>query len=107
MVHEVDLGNAEALSGAWALALLSVALVPSAENVRQFVCGVLVGTQRGLRNRTKLLLRQQRDALVVERPTIGITIVEPYLVGAARVGLGEQQYSGGGSGVRLEHPARQ
>ena len=57
--------------------------------------------------RRRAFHRQQRLALVVERPAIGLHVVEPDVVGAAGVGLGEEQDGGGDTGVGPEGAAGQ
>ena len=48
-----------------------------------------------------------RRALVVEREAIGLHVVEPDVVGAAAVGLGEEQDGGGDARIRSKHATRQ
>jgi hypothetical protein len=55
----------------------------------------------------ELVLGQQRLALVVQAPAVGLHVVEPDVVGAAGVGLGEEQDGGGHAGIGLEHAAGQ
>src|SRR5262245_37969237 len=72
------------------------------------VCSSLVpGPERLRRHRAELVLGQERLAFVVEAPAVGVYVVEPYVAGATGVSLGEQQDSGGDTGVRLERTARQ
>ena len=81
--------------------------VPAGEGVGQVVLGVLVVGQRLGGMAPSLLGGQERGALVVEAATVGPEVVEPDVVGAAGVRLGEQQDGGRHAGVRLEHAARQ
>ena len=73
----------------------------------QVVPGVLSLVQRVARDRAELVLGQQRRSFVVQAPSVGGDLVEPDVVGAAAVGLGEEQDRGGDPGVGLEDPARQ
>ena len=68
-------------------------------------CSSAVSAAR--RHRAELVLGQQRRALVVERQAVGVHVVEPDVVRAAGVGLGEEQDGGGDAGVGLEHAAGQ
>src|SRR3546814_20321527 len=51
----------------------------------------------------ELVIGQQRIALVVQRVAVGLHVVEPDMVGAAGVGLREQQDGGGYARVGAEH----
>jgi len=55
----------------------------------------------------ELGLGQERGALVVEAVAVGGDLVEPDVVGAARIGLGEEDDGGGDACVRLEDAAGQ
>src|SRR4029434_3706611 len=59
------------------------------------------------RRGAELVFGQQRRALVVEAPAIGLDVVEPDLVGAAGVGLGEKENRSGHARLGLEYAAGQ
>ena len=105
--RDVGLGHAEALCRARSFEFGAVALHPAREHVRQVVLWMLAFGKRGPRHGAELILGQERRALVVEAPAVGVDVVEPDEIGAAGVGLGEQQDRGGHAGVRLEHAAGQ
>ena len=104
---DVGLGHAEALRGARVLALGLVALRPAREDVGQVVLRVFVGGERDLGHWAELFRRQEFGAFVVERHAVGVHVVEPDVVRAAGVGLGEEEDGGGDAGVGLEHAAGQ
>ena len=58
-------------------------------------------------NRAEFFRRQQFRAFVVERHAVGVHVVEPDVVRAAGVGLGEKENGGGDAGVGFEHAAGQ
>ena len=84
---DVGLGDEERLLGAGPVALGRRARCPAGEHVGQVV---------GL----------DRVALVVEGEAVGADVVEPDVVGAAGVGLGEEQDRGRDAGVRAEDARR-
>ena len=104
---EVGPGHAEALRGARVLALGPVALRPAGEDVGQVVLRVVVGGERDLGHGAELFLGQQGRASVIQAPAVGLHVVEPDVIGAAGVGLGEEEDGGGDAGVGLEHAAGQ
>ena len=61
--------------------------------------------ERLLGDGAELFLGEQRRALVVEAPAVGGDVVEPDVVGAAGVGLGEEEDGGGDAGVGFEDAA--
>src|ERR1019366_4633598 len=72
---DVGLWDAEALGGAGAFALRAVALLPTGEDVGEVVLCVLAFTQCSLRRGAEFLLGEQRCALVVEAPAVGLDVV--------------------------------
>ena len=58
-------------------------------------------------DRPELFEREEFGAFVVERHAVGVHVVEPDVVRAAGVGLGEEKDGGGDAGVGLEHAAGQ
>ena len=66
---------------------------------------MFVGGERNLGNRTEFFLRQQFRPFIVERHAVGVHVVEPDIVRAAGVSLGEDEDRGGDAGVGFEHAA--
>src|SRR5439155_7047269 len=91
LCSDVGLWHAEALRGTRTLTFLTVTLLPAHKNVRQIVLRMFLWTECSLRHNAELLIIQQRRAFVIERPAVRLHIIEPNVVRAARVGLGEQQ----------------
>ena len=88
--RDVGLRHAEALRSARALTLRPVLLLPARQHVGQVVLCVFLGAERLYGHGAELVLGQERLAFVVEAPAVGVDIVEPHVVSAAGVGLGEQ-----------------
>ena len=86
---------------------MSLKASPAREDVGQIVFRVFVGGERDLGNRAEFFRRQEFRAFVVERQAVGVHVVEPDVVGAAGVGLGEDEDGGGDAGVGFEHAAGQ
>ena len=68
---------------------------------------MVLGAQGGSRHGALFVVGQERGAFVVERHAVGVYVVEPNVVRAAGVGLGEEEDGGGDAGVGLEHAAGQ
>ena len=72
---------------------------------RAVVLGVFGGCEFG--GYAEFLFGQERRALVIEAPAVGVHVVEPDVVGAAGVGLGEEQDRSRNARVGLENAAGQ
>src|SRR5947207_2572877 len=91
LLGDVGFGNAKALSGPEAFALYGVALAPAGQDVGEVVLGVLLFAERSSEDGAEFLVAEERHALVVETPTVGVDVVEPDCVGAAGVRFREEQ----------------
>jgi len=80
-------------------------LLPTGENVGQIVLRMFIGAERGLRDGGELVISKERRALVVQAPAVRFAVIEPDLIGAARVRFCEEQDGGGNAGVGLEYAA--
>ena len=80
---------------------------PAGEDVGQVVLRVVGGGERGPGHWAELFRREEFGAFVVERHAIGVHVVEPDVVRAAGVGLGEEEDGGGDASVGLEHATGQ
>ena len=102
MRSNVCLGHTETLLGARALPFGPLPLLPTLEHIGQVVLGVVgLGQRQGGRD-AELVFRQQRLALVIEAPAVGLHVVEPDMIGAAGVGFGEHQKRRRDPGIGLE-----
>jgi len=100
----VGLRHCEALRGSRAVELGRGSLLPAQEHVGQIVLHVLVG-KKG-RRRSELVFGKKRRPLVVEGKAVGLHVIEPDVVRATGVGLGEEQDGGRDAGVGFEDTAR-
>ena len=105
--NDVGFGNAEALIGPGAVEFTAIAVRPPCQRVGQVVLGVFVGGERVHRHGAELVLGQEWGSLVVKRPAIGFHVVEPHVIGAARVCLREEKDRCGYPGVGAEHATRE
>ena len=80
---------------------------PAYKNIWEIIFAVFVVAERDFGNRAEFFRRQEFGAFVVERHAVGVHVVEPDVVRAAGVGLGEKEDGGGDAGVGLEHAAGQ
>jgi hypothetical protein len=90
---------------------------PAAEDIGEVVFGVVFRREFGASSFAKategwgrcpqFFGREEFGAFVVEGLAVGLDVVEPDVVGAAGVGLGEEQDGGGDAGLGLEDAAGQ
>ena len=108
VASEGDVGpwDAEGLLRASTLEFRAITPLPTGESIRQVVLGVLLFAEP-LGCDPKLVGSEEWGSLVVEAVAVDLEVVEPDVIGAARVGLGEQQDRGGDPSVGLEHAGRQ
>src|SRR5437660_11074268 len=102
LCDDIGFGHTEALRSARSLALFAIAVLPASKNVWQIILGVLIFREFGFWQRSELAFTQQRRALVIQRPAIGINVVKPNIVSAAGLRLGEQQNSDRNFGIELK-----
>ena len=100
--HDVGLRHAEALGRPGIPHLRSITLAPSGQEIGEVILGMFLGGELLPRDGAELLRREERGALVIQAPAIGGHIVEPDMVGAARVRLRKEEDRRGDSGVGLE-----
>lgn len=102
---DVRLRKGEAPGRAGTLRFLAGAPGPASEDVGEVVLRVAGGGERLRGNGVELLVGEERGPLVVERPAVGVAVVEPDVVGAAGVRLRAEEDGGRDTGVRLEDAA--